>query len=102
MTKDAEKFLCICYRDYLSRVKDGNSKSDSRRFSKNYKNENPNFANWHADDFAETRRELKRLGILNVEISGAFSILPNGIDYMENRFKNNLKELTEFISQFIP
>lgn len=102
MTKDAEKFLCICYRDYLSRVKDGNSKSDSRIFSKNYKNENPNFANWHNDDFAEIRRELKRLGILNAEVSGAFSILPNGIDYMENRFKNNLKELTEFISQFIP
>lgn len=41
MTKDAEKFLCICYRDYLSRVKDGNSKSDSRRFSKTIKMKTP-------------------------------------------------------------
>lgn len=102
MTKDAEKFLCICYRDYLSRVKTGISKSESRRFSKNYKDENPNFADWHDDDFAETRHELKCLGILKVDVSGSFSILPDGIDYMENRFKNNLKELTEFISQLIP
>lgn len=102
MTKDAEKFLCICYHDYLLRIKDGLSKSDSRRFSKNYINENPNFADWHDDDYAETRRELAHLGMLKVDVSGAFSILPTSIDYMENRFKNNLMELTEFISQFIP
>ena len=102
MTKDAEKFLCICYNDYVSKIKSGSSKSDALRFSKTYKNENKHFSDWHEEDFAQIRSELKSIGFLKVEISGAFSLLPDGIAYMENRFKNNLKELAEIISGFIP
>lgn len=34
MTKDAEALLCICYHDYLERVKSGQSKTESRYFLK--------------------------------------------------------------------
>ncbi len=102
MTKDAEKFLCICYRDYLSRIKSGLSKVESRRFSGNYKTENTKFSDWHNDDFLAARNELKQNNMLKIELSDAFSILPDGIEYMENRLKNGLKEFADIISDFIP
>lgn len=102
MTKDAEKLICICYHDYLSKIKAGSSKTEAKRFSQNYQNENSHFSSWHKDDFSSTRDELCKLGFLKVWISGSFELTPNAIEYMENRFKNNLKEITKFISQLIP
>ncbi len=102
MTKDAEKFICICYQDYLSRIKSGSSKTQARNFSENFKSENCNFSSWHDDDFDSACSELKKLGYLKIWISGSFVLTDSAIEYMENRFKNNVKGLAEFISQFIP
>lgn len=102
MTKDAEALLCVCYQDYLERVKSGQSKTKSRRFSENYIHETNALSSWHEDDFHSTCSELQRLHYLKVWISGSFELTSDAIEYMENRFKNNIKELAAFISQFIP
>ena len=102
MTKDADKFICICYHDYLERINSGSSKTKAKCFSDNYKSENNSFASWHEDDFSSTVMELSKSGYLKVYLSDSFELTPLAIEYMENRFKNNLKELTEFISKFIP
>lgn len=34
MTKDAEKFLCICYHDYLDKIEAGSSKTEANFFQK--------------------------------------------------------------------
>jgi DNA polymerase III delta subunit len=102
MTKDAEKFLYISYQDYLDRIKSGSSKTQAKSFSKDYRNENGYFSSWHEDDFSSVCSELKKLGFLKVYVSGSFELTPNAIEYLENRFKNNLKELADIISKFIP
>ncbi len=102
MTKDAEKFICICYKDYLNRIKAGSSKTEANNFSQCYRNENNRFSSWHEDDFTSTRRELKQLNFLKVSTSGSFRMTPEAIEYMEKRFKNGLAEVIDFISKFIP
>ena len=102
MTRDADVLLCICYKDYLSKVKSGMSKTESRQFSKLYKNENHLLSSWHEDDYHSVCHELKNLGYFKVWVSGSFELTPLAIEYMENRFKNNIKERAEFISPFIP
>lgn len=102
MTKDAEALLCICYHDYLERVKSGQSKTESRCFSEDYIHETDSLSSWHEDDFHSTCSELQHLHYLKVWVTGSFELTSDAIEYMENRFKNNVKELAEFISQFIP
>lgn len=102
MTKDAEKFLCICYHDYLDKIEAGSSKTNANFFSENYRNENGRFSLWHEDDFSSTRRELNKLGFVKSSVNGSFELTPNAIEYMENRFKNGIKELADFISKLIP
>lgn len=61
MTKDAEALLCICYHDYLERVKSGQSKTESRCFSEDYIHETASLSSWHEDDFYSTCSELQHL-----------------------------------------
>lgn len=98
LTKDADKMLCCLYKEYLQRVKLGSSKSTSRRFKMEYTKSDPVLSQWHEDDICITRNELKRNGLLNVQTSGNFELTDNAISYMENRFKNGLSEVMDFIS----
>lgn len=99
MTKDADKMLCCLYKEYLERVKVGSSKRDARKFTSEYFSENLPFADWHPDDVSMVRSELSRNKYLKANIIGGVEFTEDGISYMENRFKNNLKELTDFISK---
>lgn len=102
MTKDADKMLCCLYREYLNRIGIGNSKTSSRDFKSEYVESDEVLSKWHPDDVDTTRNELKRAGYLKVFITGNFQLTDDAITYMENRFKNNLNEVTDFISKFIP
>lgn len=102
MTKDADKMICCIYKCYLDRIKSGSSKTSARNFDSDYQQSDKFLSKWHVDDFATVRNELHRLSFLKVNIIGGFSLTDNGISYMENRFKNNLIELTSYIAQFIP
>jgi len=106
LTKDAERLLALMYRAYLNRRKDGKDKLTAKQmggFSQIHKellpNENPL-------DVLETCRELGRSGYLrsfwasNTIISS--QLTDETIIYMENRFKNGLKDVLDFLSQFVP
>lgn len=102
LTKDADKMLCCLYKEYLQRIKLGNSKTSSRDFYADYTKTDKFLSTWHEDDIATVRNELGRKHFLKVNILGDFTLTDDAITYMENRFKNNLSELTDFISKFIP
>lgn len=99
MTKDADTMICCLYKEYLERVKIGSPKKDSRKFKPEYFSSNLPFSNWHSSDIDMTKSELVRLSYLKADIIGNISFTDDGISYMENRFKNNLKELCECISK---
>ncbi|MSS91304.1 hypothetical protein FYJ45_24625 [Eisenbergiella tayi] len=102
MTKDADKMICCIYKEYLQRRKLGNSIAESSLFSSEYFKNDPVLSKWHPDDCTEIARELKKMGFLDIWVSGKFILTSEAITYMENRFKNGIVELTDFISKLIP
>lgn len=101
LTKDADKMLCCLYKEYLQRIKFGSSKTSSRRFKMEYTKSDDILSQWHDDDICTTRNELKRNGLLKVQISGNFELTDNAISYMENRFKSGIAEVTKYIADFV-
>lgn len=106
LTKDSQKLLTLLYKDYLQKREKHIPKSDANYFGSSehiHKNLLPDEL---LEDVAETCRELSRANMIacswadnhaqNVKISDA------GIIYMENRFKNGLYDVVEFLTKFIP
>ncbi len=101
LTKDADKMLCCLYKEYLQRIKYGNSKSSSRFFKMEYTKSDSILSQWHHDDVCATRNELKNNGLLKVQISGNFELTDNAISYMENRFKSGIAEVTKHLANLV-
>lgn len=100
LSKDTDKTLCIIYKEYLTRIKNNLSKSQSISFEElQLKSLFPNKDDNDLDDELE---ELKSNSIIKKFVDGEIELTPDGIVYMENRFKNNLIEITDFITKFIP
>ena len=102
LTNDATKMICLIYKSYLELRKSGNPKAIARRFSEFYFSSHKTFSTWHPDDIRDTFLELARKGLLKIYIGGNFDLTDAAIIYMENRFKNGLTEITDFISKFLP
>lgn len=102
LTKDAEKMICVIYHDFLSRRKNRIPKSEASRFSDNYFQTQKAFKDWLDEDLDFTLLELAKSGLTKIYIDGNFDLTDSGVYYMENRFKNGLKEVADFISKFIP
>ncbi len=100
LTKDADKTLCLIYKEYLSRRKNGVSKSDAIEFDFRKTINDLNIVN--ASDFSDELLELKDNNFIKMYVTSDFELLPSAIIYMENRFKNGLIEVTDFIAKFIP
>ncbi|WP_195543659.1 hypothetical protein [Massiliimalia timonensis] len=102
LTKDADLLVCCAYKEYLTRRKSGVPKSQANIFNPDFKESSPKLSEWLLDDYMYTIGELKRAGLAKMYIDGTFIITDQGVIYMENRFKNGLKEITDFVSKFMP
>lgn len=100
LTKSADKTLCLIYKKYLTKVKSGISKQEANHF--NTFNIENDFKNVNSDDFDNDLDELCKIKFINFDIVGNYSLTTSGIIYLENRFKNGLNEVTDFIAKFIP
>lgn len=100
LSKDADKTLCLIYKEYLSRRKNNVCKSDASCFRAS-ELENL-FPNVNQRDFMTDLNELKKNNLVKLFIEGSFILNSDAIVYMENRFKNGLIEVTDFISKFFP
>lgn len=102
LTKDADLLVCCAYKEYLTRRKNGFPKRQANTFKRDFLKNSPKLSAWLPDDYLYTIGELKRAGFAKVYLDGTFIITDQCVIYMENRFKNGLKEITDFISKFIP
>lgn len=100
LIKYADKVLCLIYKQYLDNKKNGLSKSKANKFHTG--NIESDFPGENREDFRDTLNELKKAQYISLDIIGIYSITDDGIIYMENRFKNNINEITDFIAKFIP
>lgn len=102
LTKDTDKILCLIYEEYLFRRKSGLSKSESISFDHPEALQFEFLQGILADDIHCAVSELGRNDLIKTYVDNSFQLNDNGIIYMENRFKNGLKEVADFISKFIP
>ena len=106
LSKDADKLLCILYKKYLDKRKENVPKNDAKLCGGSNLIRDTLVPNWSLSDVDNTCWELSRAGMLKVNGSNHSIYLvwlsDSGIVYMENRFKNGVKEVTEFLTSFIP
>lgn len=100
LSKDADKTLCLIYKEYLSRRKNNLSKSSSSCFESSSLEKL--FPDVNMEDFFCDLSELKKNNLIELYLEGSFILNSNAIIYMENRFKKGLIEVTDFIAKFIP
>ncbi len=97
LTKSTDKVLCQLYKEYLSRIKNNISKSnalvfDTTSISQLFGNQDIDFE----------ISELKKNSLIEAWITGEVLLRSEAIVYMENRFKNGLIEITDFIAKLKP
>lgn len=102
LTKSANNMVCYIYKDYLSRIKDGSSLMQAKEFDEDYFSTSDKFSNWKTEDISSTFSELKRNNLVKDDICGNFILTDECIANMQNRFKNGLSDVVDFISKFIP
>ena len=98
LTKDTDKMFCLIYEEYLNRRKAGDSKSSAILFHHPQALQSEFLQGIHEDDIYSAIRELDQKGLIKKYIDASFKLSDDGIIYMENRFKNGLKEILEYLS----
>ncbi|MEG1752460.1 MAG: hypothetical protein RR234_00965, partial [Christensenella sp.] len=91
LTKNADKMICILFKKYLERRKNGISKADAICFDDGWQNEL--FPKENSTDIDETAKELIETFKCRLNIIGDFFLSKDAIIYMENRFPDGLCEL---------
>lgn len=97
--KDGDKLLCIAYKSFLERRKQGFSKSDAAFFEDGYFSSDTYLSKWNEDDIDDTLNQLRKEGMVKCDIIGNFSITEEGLGYMESRFKDRLDSIIDYISK---
>jgi hypothetical protein len=104
ISKDADKLICILYKEYLVRREHGLPKNESSIFGDSDEIQQSFLSNKNSSDVADTCWELHNAGYLfchaSDDIANEVTLTNDGIVYMENRFKSNLSEVLKFISLF--
>lgn len=101
LTKDADRFLCTIYKEYLIRL-DTITRQEAMYFKNSIMGKDSCLSDFNSDDMQQFFIELKSCGFIKVFIGGDFVLEFPAIVYMENRFKNGIKEVVEFIGNLIP
>lgn len=99
LTKDADKIICCIYKEYLERRKSGISKSKAKEFSDSFYKNVQTLSKWSDEDISDTLQELHDKAYIKRNIFEEFVLLDSAVIYMENRFKNGLDGVMDFISK---
>lgn len=102
LTKDADKLVCSMYKSYLEKRKSGIDKVRAKNFEPDEIQSYKACSSWSIDDIKATVAEVSRSGLGTMYYSGGFYANDQFIIYMENRFKNGLNDVIDFISKLIP
>lgn len=106
LTKDADKMLCVLYKEYMQRRSNSVPKRDSKFFGDANFIKVTLFNEMSVSDISETARELSKANYVEADFADDeldYLILTDDcIVRMESRFKNGFLEVVDFISKFIP
>lgn len=97
LTKDSEKLLCVLYKNYLEKRKSGAAKSEAKSFGSSHNIHESLCPNWLFEDVDDTCRELSRADSIAYHVN----LSDFAISYMDNRFKNGLKDVINFLANLL-
>ena len=99
ISNEADFLLCILYREFLDRRKNEQSRDDAAAFGSCEVIQSEILPEWPTHDIDAALWELHRKGLVDAypgdNMAMAAILQPDGIVYMENRFKNKLQELIQ-------
>jgi hypothetical protein len=103
LTKDSDALICLLFKQYCQKRKDGVPKVDAKDFGSSRDIHQTIAPKWSFEDVDETCWELDRAGLLECfkadMIAYYVHLSDTGIIYMENRFKNGLKDILEYLEK---
>ena len=103
LTRDSDALICALYKEYLQKRKCGTPKGSAKCFGGSEHIQQTIVPNWSLDDTEETLWELHRAGLLlctPADNTVYFANLADdGIIYMENRFRDGLSDVLEYIEK---
>lgn len=106
LTKDSDRLICLMYKEYLQRRKAGVAKGKAKSLGSIDDICNTFLPKENHENILETCRELGRASMLRNRYASNIIyqsfLTDEAIIYMENRFKDGLKGVANFLSQFIP
>lgn len=106
LTKDADRLICLLYKSYLEKRKNGEIKSSARFFGNSDAIREAFLPSWSSNDVADECWGLCRIGIIDCspgdDMANDVRISDAGILYMESRFSNEIKEIVSYISALKP
>jgi len=101
LTKDAEYMLCALYREYKENLENGSSKTQAKITGSSNRIHKELMGQWSLEDVDETCCELSQASLLNCTFADDVvyhsTLSSEAIVYMENRFKNGLKEILDYM-----
>ena len=101
LTKDADKMICKIYKSYLEKIRDGMQKRFAKDFMRFEKWSKELFPKDNPNDVHETAKEVCRAFDMKIYTNGGFILNDQTIYYMENRFKDGLKGVVDFLLNFV-
>jgi len=103
ITNDADALLCVLYKSYLEKRKNGVPKDEAKMFGNHEVIQSELIPKWSQADVKSTIGELHEAGVINTVYGDGLPVfvelLPAGIIGMENRFENNLKTLLDYMAK---
>lgn len=101
LTRDADALICVLYREYLRRRKQGIPKAEARYFGSSESIHSEFMSKWLLDDVDSTCMELDEAGLMECAVGDCVvydsMLTACGIIYMETRFKDGLASLVSHL-----
>lgn len=92
LTKDARLLLSCIYRKYRSVRSERIPKAQAQKFEQDFYLSEERISSWLDADVQSTLAELHKAGYVKRDIIGGFKLLDNGINAVESRLPDALKD----------
>lgn len=103
LTKEADALICVIYKNYLLKRKSGVPKGQAKFFGSSLDVQTELMPKWSPEDTDETCWELHRSNMLICTeadcIAYFIQLSDDAIIYMENRFKDGLNSVLDYLSK---
>lgn len=103
ITKESDTLICVLYKEYLQRRKNGVPKSKAVSFGDSSSVKTLLLPKWNTADIDEACHELDDAGLLHCFFADCeaseISISNTGIVYMEQRFSKNISSVFNYLEK---